>query len=514
MVGLDRPVGRTAAVPLGLAANNATAPTASRPATPTARPSSPAALDTTGLTPEETGYLQKGWLPANFADLKATMQTYGRDAAIAQARKGKQGPFSARYGDPVAMLEYARNLAARPEFARLYGDVRKGDILLFALDGNGSQDIVQKFSKGPFGHALICTSDGPPPEFIEAIGLTGAPNDPSGNRVRRAPAADYTWDRFSVRLLRPTAGMAEPARSEAVDRAVAYAQAQLGKPYDYTFLGEPDGKSFYCSDLVYLAYTKGAGIQFPLSKSGDRDEAVAALKGIIETLEPANKDALMTQAATFAPNGQLPSHSDILNFVVDKVLPQCAATSRLVATASQRARFKSTLNKVLQGQAFPRFDAACQAYQRREQAIGFKTPVLGGLERLWLRTEISLAMVRDLGHLCDDSGASKRDAISTVWTIAKGILPYADTLAEYGFGSNDPRTVTVRGLMDRMDWAAATAHRVPLIGRFYPLPGRAKPAPVNELISPSDLAWSPFWHLDYNVKASLPLDPSKAGKAG
>lgn len=70
-------------------------------------------------------------------------------------------------------------------------------------------------TNGPFIHVLVCTEAGPPPSFIEAVGLSGDMNDPNSNKVLRSMLSEQGWNDQSVRLLRPTSELAPHEAYEA-----------------------------------------------------------------------------------------------------------------------------------------------------------------------------------------------------------------------------------------------------------------------------------------------------------
>ncbi|HEY9765655.1 MAG TPA: YiiX/YebB-like N1pC/P60 family cysteine hydrolase, partial [Chroococcales cyanobacterium] len=251
---------------------------------------------TEGLNEEELSFLKAGLLPNNYSDLKACLQKEGRDAAIELARKGKQGPFSANYGDPVLMLETAKRAEKNPELMRLFKDIRKGDILVSTWNHN--DNIISNLTKGPFVHSILCSADGPPPEFIEAIGMTAGSNDKNADQVRRMSLGETLYDSLSIRMVRPTEGLPAAKSKEVVDRAVLYAEKQLGKPYDYAFTNDNKGTglsdAYYCSELTFLAYSapEGGNFKLSLNKSSERDQMLVELEKGIESLKPKDQAAM------------------------------------------------------------------------------------------------------------------------------------------------------------------------------------------------------------------------------
>ena len=106
-----------------------------------------------------------------------------------------------------------------------------------------------------------------PGEFIEAVGVTGEHGDTVLDRVRRTTGAGLANERATLRILRPT-GPSPQARQAAI----AFATAQLGKPYNYAFSDVLGGdRAFYCSSLAYRAYKIALG--------GKEDKVIDGLTG-------------------------------------------------------------------------------------------------------------------------------------------------------------------------------------------------------------------------------------------
>jgi hypothetical protein len=88
------------------------------------------------------------------------------------------------------------------------------------------------------------------------IASGGKINVVEGSRtVRETPLADWVRCSAARRLLIARIRDLPAAKAGA---ALDWAKKQYGKPYDYFYL--PDDKAFYCSELVYDAFKKGADI--------------------------------------------------------------------------------------------------------------------------------------------------------------------------------------------------------------------------------------------------------------
>lgn len=481
-----------------------------------AAPAAPEApLKTAGLSDEEIGHLKEGLLPRNYADLKACMIDKGRDAAKELARKGIQGPFSTDYGDPVAMLECARRLHDNPELMRLAKSIKKGDILVETW--NNDDNLIASLTKGPFIHTVICVSDSMPPEFIEAMGITGSSNEPDGNQVRRACLANHAYNSLSTRILRPTEGMDPVAASKAIERAVRYAESQLGKPYDYSFTDRNEGTgltdAYYCSELTYIAYASphGANVNLPLQKSPERDSLLVAIGAMVSALEPKNQAELMDRTVKLLNRNPKPGSEELVKFLVDEVMTSCRTTEKITKSPKDRQQLQKAIMLLLQGKAFPNFDQAVQAYKAAEANHDFDEPLIGFQKKQAAKASIAAAFSADTARLFGTSGLNYYQAVKTSKTLVTALLPYSETFAGYLFGPKDYRTQSVGKLLDTLDWIKAHAPKLPIVGDLglSHLPARAKPQIKTDFVSPSDLAWADVPHDDFNVKPNHPLDPPK-----
>lgn len=501
------PIGRAPAA-TNPSSTASASPNAARMATDSAQISVPqsAPLQTDGLTSEEVGLLNQGLLPTNYAVLKAIAASQGAAAAKEFYQKGKTGPFAPQYGDPSDMLSTAKRVARHPELLRLAKSLKKGDIVV--MDWNDNNNPVATLTKGPFEHTMICTSDGPPPEFIEAIGITGDQSEPSANRVRRATLGEACYDGLSIRLLRPTEGMAPKAAAEAVDKAVRFTEHQLGKPYDYAFTSKND--AYYCSELAYEAYASpsGAGMAIHLDKNANRDSMIVALDTVVNSLQPTDKTAMLTKTLEYFTSTQHPSASQLMGFLVDNILSTCKTTEDISKTPAQKANLKNTLTLLMEGKAFPRFQDAKKAFDRAEKNHEFDAPIVGAEKRLQMQMAIETGLTADCAHLFGTSGVDYVQAMRATTHLLGALLPYSETFADYLYGPRDPRSKAIGSLLDDLAWVKDHAPHLPLVGDFglHNLPTRAKPQIQSDFVSPADLAWADVPHYDFNVKPGGSLD--------
>lgn len=440
-----------------------------------------------------------GLLPADYATLKALEQTQGKPAAIAFYRQGKQGPFADDYGDPVAMLAGARHVAGNLQLLALARTLQPGDILCLAPGGS---DVISKLSDGPFTHALLCTQIAPP-EFIEAIGATGNPHDPSNDHVRRSPLMDASWCQ-QYRILRPAAALPPDQRQEAIARAISFCEVQLGKSYDYTFSADsqPGTHGYYCSDLAYQAYASpaGAGINFPISKSPSRDQLVVAVATLAHSLDPGNEGGTVSQAVKFVnAHSRGFSAKDLAGFLVYDILPECRTTQELATTRTQRARLTAALTTLLSGKAFPAFAAANAAIDARAKHGAYDTPILGGLRRIAARIGAGGAYVHDLASWIQSSGMSVPAAIGAFWHIGTAMLPFGDRVAAMTLGPQHPVTRALSGALDGLCALGRKLPDLPLVGRFgLDRLAQERSSDDPTLVSPTDLALARVPYQDFD----------------
>lgn len=479
--------------------------------TQTVKASGPSVLPPSlkGLTTEELGLVSEGLLSPVYAELKEIATTQGTDAAKAAYRKGKEGPFDGPFGDPGDMLNRARQVRSNPEWTRLAKDLQPGDILVETQ--NKPDDAITNLTSGPFIHARICVSASPP-EFIEAVGITGRSGDPSNNRVRWSGMP--VSDNLSVRVMRPTEGMEEPQKSRAIQKAIRYAEEQLGKPYDYSYTNENRGQgltdAYYCSELAYLAYAspEGANLNLPLSKSTERDELVVALNDVVDALEPKDKAALMDQALKVFTRNPKPTGAEMVAFLVDNVMTKCTATENLTDSPEDREKLKTTILALMEGKAFPNLHQAIAEFNAGEAKGEYDAPVIGWAREQKNRLDIGTGLASDLGNLIGTSGLDMGESVKTAWKVADALLPHSEVLASFMFGPKDGRTKSVGQVLDSLDWLKKHVPDLPVIGDLGlgNLPERARPSLKTDFVSPTDLAWANIPHDDYNVKKEFPID--------
>jgi hypothetical protein len=462
-------------------------------------------IDFTGLNEEEVRLVKEGFLPNNFAELRQIQRTQGKEAAKAFYRQGIKGPFEGRFGDPDVMLDGAKRFAANPELGKLAKAIKPGDIVVTTY--NKKDDVISQATKGPFVHALVCTKAGPPQEFVEAVGMTGDINDPNSNKVLRSMMSTHGHGDMTFRVMRPTEGLAPHEADKAIKRAISYVENQLGKPYDFAFTdtnGQGMNDAFYCSELAYKAYAdpKGADLPFKLSKSPERDVVLNSLADILEGLNPDDQGALTFEAVKMGVAKPL-DEKKLVDFIVNKVAAGTEATRDIANTPARRAALKATIEKVIAGKAFDGTQSALESFSKQESKGAFNG-FTGFFKRVGAGIKVGIEGLKDVRELTQGIGFFR--SIGVAWKLANTVVPHAETLTNHFFGPDDPRTKGARDTLNTLDGMARDAHRVPLLGKLWPLPSRPRKELNTDFVSPTDLGWADAPHWDFNVKQATPVD--------
>lgn len=182
----------------------------------------------------------------------------GVEAAVANAKITKTIPLSGKL-NPQQLIQ-------SPEYQELVKQLKPGDII---LQGRG-QDVTAWAMKSPYSHAMIVTEvKHGQVKLVEAMegGVVEGTLENWVKYIAPDPArvSDKSYGFFSV--IRPTN---DP---NIAAKAVEFAKAQIGQPYNYSQVRGKD-PGFFCSQLAYEAYDANPAIpkQFKLLQL-DSDKA-------------------------------------------------------------------------------------------------------------------------------------------------------------------------------------------------------------------------------------------------
>ncbi|OGQ34280.1 MAG: hypothetical protein A3F16_08090 [Deltaproteobacteria bacterium RIFCSPHIGHO2_12_FULL_43_9] len=150
-----------------------------------------------------------------------------------------------------------------------------GDVLLQSARCGVYCDSIRASTKSPIDHAAIVVI--PPKKSLFSFILR---SNASGGEVveawtpvtKRTPLLEFLardGGKYIQLRLKP-----EYRNGKVIDAVIKVANSYVGKEYDYHF--EESEDKIYCSELVYKAYDKGAGIHAgKMQKISDFDKKIA-----------------------------------------------------------------------------------------------------------------------------------------------------------------------------------------------------------------------------------------------
>ncbi len=477
---------------------------------------------TVELSEEEQMYLKMQLLPYYYPVLKNCLDGKepftGKEGGLTAAKnlcksfypQGKDN-YSRDFGNPIRMLEWARRWHKDEKMVKIVTSAKRGDIY---LNGPREQKEIDKnficlMTKGPYYHATMVI-DSAPPIIIEAVGITGNKNDTFSDKVRLSSWYEEFGSWCHYRLVRPTYGLPASKANEIVEKAVNYAEAQLGKPYDYAFTNSDGNKAFYCSELVSKAYFDGAGFKGHIAdKNPERDKVLVALHAAIDGLEPKNKyelaDKVMNFAITYVEN---PDFNRLQEFIINDIVPDCKILDRAFPGKEGRAKLNNVFNKIKSNEGFTRFSAANQSYEADKKAGKFDAGWgIGKFREVKSQANIGISLLRDFDKLGKESGASRKDLMIVFTKLFVPVYQNLGTFGELLGGMNKADKVNlpegVKTVMKIVDWGVKkreTVKQWPLIGETLSklMPGNGDGKVHTDLTSPSDLAQaSPGFTINY-----------------
>ena len=130
---------------------------------------------------------------------------------------------------------------------------REGDVIFQQSTGE-LPDVIAAVTQSPITHCGMILLEGDEIMVIEAA--DGVEKTPLVQWIRRGKDEKFA-------LLRP-----EKIPAGGITKAVSHANKFIGRPYDLQY--EMTDEKIYCSELVYKAYRRGAGVRLgKLQKLGD-----------------------------------------------------------------------------------------------------------------------------------------------------------------------------------------------------------------------------------------------------
>ncbi len=474
------------------------------------------------LTLEEQNYLDMRLLPHYYPVLKRCLDGKepfaGKDGGLNAAKSlcksffpAGNGHYSRDFGNPVRMLDWARRYSKDEKMVKLITSTRRGDVVL--TGPIKQKDIDENFiclmTKGPYYHASLVI-DSVPPVIIEAVGITGNKFDTTSDKVRMSTWYEEFGSGQAYRLVRPTDGQPASEEQKIIEKAVAYAEAQLGKPYDYAFSNSDNDRAFYCSELVSKAFTVGAGFKGRVAdKSPERDKILIAIHAAIDGLEPKNKYQLADKVMNFAISySHSPDPDKLQEFIINELVPGCNVLDRAFPGKKGRDNLNKVFNKIKSNEAFTGFVAANASYEKDLAAGKFDAGWgIGKMRELKSKAAIGLALLRDIDKMAKETGASRKDLLFAATRlfvpIYKNLGTYGELLGGMDKGNKLNLPPGIQTVLKIIDWSVEKRETVkswPIVGGVLAklMPGNGDGKVYEDLTSPSDLAYaSPNFTIDY-----------------
>lgn len=464
------------------------------------------------LTEEERRFLSMGLLPSYYPILKQCLDRHepytaekgGLDAAIALCKSFYpmgNGHFSRNFGNPQRMLTWARKVDKNDKMREIVLNCQVGDVILTGPDGEVANDdasyYITLLTKGPYSHATLIV-EVMPPVIIEAMGATGSITDPCSNKVRMTMWYEEMHFNGLLKVVRPTLNLDKYKAQGIIDKALIYAYKQLGQPYDYAFTDDDGTDAFYCSELVHKAY-ESAGLEIA-NKNADRDKIIIAIHAVIDGLDPIDKSALADEVVNFAVSYlSNPSFDMLQDFIVNTLVPNCRAFSKMFPGNEGRERLNNVINKVRTGEAFTSFTKAQKSYNEQKAAGKFETKFgIGLMRKTAAKAAVATGFMKDMASLVSDAGTNIKDTITLTGKIIlplyKNLGTCAEVLAQLGNnGMEIPKGVDT--ILEITQWAVDKREEVrkwPVIGEVVAglMPGSGDGKIRTDFTSPSDLAYA------------------------
>lgn len=173
------------------------------------------------------------------------------------------------------MIRFLGFLLSFLSVSTAFGAFETGDVLLQSAQCGVYCDSIRASTKSPIDHAAIVVI--PPKKnlfsfIFKSNGSDGEVVEAWTPVAKRTPLSEFLArdsGKYIQLRLKP-----EYRSKQVIDEVVKVADSYVGREYDYHF--EESEDKIYCSELIYKAYDKGAGIPAgKIQKISDFDKKVA-----------------------------------------------------------------------------------------------------------------------------------------------------------------------------------------------------------------------------------------------
>jgi uncharacterized protein YycO len=166
-----------------------------------------------------------------------------------------------KYYDPGKRLDNAKN-----EIKQLAGNIHDGDII-FQTSLSQQSKAIQKATKSSYSHCGLIFKEGN--EFFVYEAVQPVKKTPLDKWIARGKDGHYVIKRLKT--------AEQVLNSGTTQKIKQICESFFGKSYDLTFEWSDD--KIYCSELIWKAYERGAGIEIGrLQKLMDFDLTDDAVK--------------------------------------------------------------------------------------------------------------------------------------------------------------------------------------------------------------------------------------------
>lgn len=181
----------------------------------------------------------------------------------------------ATFGQFAYESKAADLITRNPHLSRLMQDVQPGDLVF--VQGTG---IVAEATGGDWTHVALCVDKGPPPKFVESVGMTGSAE--SRGVTRESSFLQFISDTEVAYGGKPEFAIVRPTTDpQQIQAAIRFAREKVGTGYDFDFA--TGNNKYYCSELVFDAYRRNPYMREPvlalnLRETDRRDNRILDVK--------------------------------------------------------------------------------------------------------------------------------------------------------------------------------------------------------------------------------------------